>query len=355
MTDTQETKQTRRRTEEKEASPPEDRDLGAEEAREILVSSREMAAEGQRSLTRGVTTAAAAAEPAPADVTDELAKGGPAFGAFVKAVGLAIADAQKQLDQTLVDTAKALSETQIDVIAVFEQEINNDGEMVAGQPHVQKLPLVNYLMPTAYHWSRVFLEADMKVREFNVANGFNIQGKSSSFNVGASANFSQTGSLGASANVNFGTSSYQAAGGSSVSTDEAAGNLHIEATLEPRSDVLLPQPFIIQKGPRLKVSAGSRVDNTDSSGKLTSREITLTVELRDKANNVLAGKLLEFRISQPLLSYSATPADGKTDANGQLQIKITRTGAALDPTKPPDAVTVNVWLGLINEQVVVNI
>ena len=192
-----------------------------------------------------------------------MAKGGPAFGAFVKAVGLAVAEAQSELDKTLVTTAKALSDNQIDVIAVFEQEINDNGQMLQGTPHVMKLPLVNYLMPTAYHWSRVYLEADMKVRQFNVANGLNIQGKSSSFNVGASASFSQTGGIGASGSIGYGTSSTQVASTTSQFTAEAVGSLHLEATLEPRADVQLPKPFIIQKGPRLKVYAGSQENIPD--------------------------------------------------------------------------------------------
>jgi hypothetical protein len=195
----------------------------------------------------------------------------------------------------------------------------------------------------------------MKVREFSVANGLNIQAKSTSFGAGVSASYRAVGGIGAAANLGFSTSNTQSAVTSSASTDEAAGSLHMEATLEPRADVQLPQPFIIQKGPRLKVSAGSKVDiQTGEPLATTGRQITLTVELRDKSNNPLAKKL-ELRISQPLLSYETTPTNGVTDANGQLQIVIKRTGAAYDATKPLEAVTVNVWLGLINEQVVINI
>jgi hypothetical protein len=161
------------------------------EAVEVVQRSQKMALEGLRSLTAptAALSTLSAVEASPADVTDELEKGGPAFGAFVKAVGLAVADAQQKLDETLVTTAKALSETQIDVIAVFEQQLDDDGQMDKGIIHMQKLPLINYLMPTAYKWSRVYLEADMKVKEFNGANGFNIKGKSNSFSVGASANY----------------------------------------------------------------------------------------------------------------------------------------------------------------------
>ena len=334
---------------------------------EVVQRSQEMALEELRSLA--VPTAAlstlSAAEASPADVTDELEKGGPAFGAFVKAVGLAVADAQQKLDETLVTTAKALSETQIDVIAVFEQQLkDDDGTMDKGNVHIQKLPLINYLMPTAYKWSRVYLEADMKVKEFNGANGFNIKGKSNSFSVGASANYGVLTGVGASGSINYGQSSFDYQGGTSFAQDEAAGSLHMEATLEPRADIQLPKPFIIQKGPRLKVTADARQDlkkDSNDPNKVTGRKITLTAELRDKANKLLGGKLLECRISEPLLNYTKSPSDGKTDATqgstteGQLKIEITREGAAFDETKPPQAVIVNVWFGLVNEQVVINI
>src|SRR5262245_22564093 len=47
---------------------------------------------------------------AESDVTGELSGGGVAFGEFVKSVGLAVAAAQAKLDETLKDTAKALSD-----------------------------------------------------------------------------------------------------------------------------------------------------------------------------------------------------------------------------------------------------
>jgi hypothetical protein len=327
------------------------------EAQEIVRLSQEAALQGSPALA-GLPTeivTLSAVEAAPADVTDELEKGGPAFGAFVKAVGLAVADAQSKLDETLVATAKALSDTQIEVIAIFEQEIDNDGNMTAGKPLVQKLPLVNYLMPTAYQWTRVYLQADMKVKEFNGSNGFNIKGSSSSFSAGVQANYGLSG-FGASGSVNYASRNFSTSTEASVAQDEAAGSLHMEATLEPRADIQLPRPFILQKGPRLKVTAGSREDikNAETPPKIIGRQITLTAELRDKGNNALANKQLDYKIGNPLLNYEATNG-GKTDNDGKMTITIKREGGAFDAKKPPEAVVVNVWLGLINEQVVINI
>lgn len=333
------------------------------EAQELVRQSHEATLGVIRSVTApiglGPLGAVAAEE---ADITNELAVGGPAFGAFVKAVGLAVAEAQQKLDETLVTTAKALSDAKINVIAIFEQQLkDSDGMMDEGKIHMQQLPLINYLMPTAYQWTRVYLEADMKVQEFNGANGFNIKGQSTSASVGFSTNVGVMGaSVGLSASA--ATSNYQQGGDTSFSQDQAAGSLHMEATLEPRADIQLPRPFILQKGPRLKLTVKSREDipGPPVSGSTTAtvigRKIRLTAELRDKANNLLGGKLLECKISEPLLNYTKNPNDGMTGAtSGQLEIEITREGGAFDEKKPPQAVTVNVWFGMVNEQVVINI
>jgi hypothetical protein len=336
------------------------------EAQDVVRRSAEAAVEGARAAgaTGATMVPRAAVQASPADITDEIDKGGPAFGAFVKAVGLGVAEAQAKLDATLVDTAKALSETQIDVIAVFEQQIDDNGQMTTGKIHKEKLPLVNYIMPTAYQWSRVYLSADMNMSEINATNGFNIQGSSSSFTAGVSGGYGlMQGGWNVKGDTRFTTGGYQQGGENSTAQDKAQGQLHMEATLESRDDIQLPRPFVLQKGPRLKITAGARQDIPGTGAPVPpattvdpiGRTVTLTLELKGQTNNALANKQLEYRINQPLLNYTTTPANGMTDANGQLKIELRREGAAFDKTKPPEPVTVTAWLGLVNEQVVVNI
>lgn len=340
-------------------------DAAAADAQDVVRRSTEAAVEGARAAgAAGTMVPRAAVQASPADITDEIDKGGPAFGAFVKAVGLGVAEAQSKLDATLVETAKALSETQIDVIAVFEQEIDDNGQMTTGKIHKEKLPLVNYIMPTAYQWSRVYLSADMNMSEINATNGFNIQGSSTSFTAGVSGGYGlMQGGWSAKGDTRFTTGGYQMGSESSTSEDKATGQLHMEATLEPRDDIQLPRPFVLQKGPRLKITAGSRQDIPGTGTPVPpattvdpiGRTVTLTLELRDKTNRPLENKQLEYRISQPLLNYTTTPTNGTTDSNGQLKLELRREGAAFDKTKPPEPVTVTAWLGLVNQQVVVNI
>lgn len=290
------------------------------------------------------------------EVSDSLERGGPAFGTFVGSVGCAVADAQKKLDETLVSTSIALAKEQIEVIAIWEQTIDDDGQMTAGNPVRQKLPLVSYIMPTAYQWKQVILRADMYVAEFNAANGLNIKGSystKSEAGVGGLA-----GALGARASTSSsGEASLEQT--ASFSASAAAGWLHLEATLEPRPDIKPPQPFIVQKGPRMKVTAGPREPIKDGET-VTGRKVTLTVELRNVKSEPLKGKTISIQVSEPLINYSTTPSDGNTDTAdgptaGTLKIELRREGAAYDADKPPEAVIVKTWLGLITEQVVVYI
>ena len=289
------------------------------------------------------------------DITDELEKGGPAFGSFLKSVGLAVAESQKQLDQDLVETAKALSDQQIDVIAIWEQQLDDDGNMTKGNPVVQKLPLINYLMPTAYNFSRVYLQADMSVSEFNTANGFNIQGHSASVSVRANVNYGITG-LGGSGGVNASASTYGQSVNSSTSQDYAAGKLHMEATLEPRADIQLPKPFVVQKGPQLRLTVGSHTDIMDQSTppKVIGRKVTLTAKLSG-TKGAASGKLFDIRLSDPALDFNITTANGVTDANGELKVDVLRQGAAFDPAKPSAAATCKVWLNLLSQEAGFNI
>lgn len=290
-----------------------------------------------------------------ADITDEVEKGGPAFGAFVKAVGLAIAESQAALDANLVKTAEMLSKQTIDVIAIYEQQIGDDGMMEQGKPIIQKLPLINYLMPTAYQWSRVHLESDMKVTEFNTANGFNIKRSGTSFGASAGGGYGLLqGGWHASGRMSVGHSSTSQSGEVSSSVDSASGTLHMEATLEPRGDVQLPQPFIVQKGPRLKVTSNSKTDIMSSTTEpqvIGRKEVFDVVLTKKDGSTPNSGQALDVRVDQPLLDVIVS---GSTDNNGKATISVERKGGAWDETTRMTAV-MRVSFGLVTETVAITL
>lgn len=325
--------------------------MGREDAQAIL---RGTASTSERVADTALAAAdfkalAATADATDSDITDELERGGPAFGSFVKSVGLAVAEAQKELDKSLVATAKELSDTQIDVIAIFEQVINDEGEMTQGNVIKQKLPLINYLMPTAYHWSRVYLEADMSVSEFNSANGFNIQKTKLGFDSTTSGAFG-LGGFGVSGSATTSADFSNTSTSTAASVDKAAGSLHMEATLEPRSDIELPRPFILQKGPKLQlgVVASADLTETGSDGTATpiGRSVTIEATLAKTDGAVHTGKTLQVSVDRNDLTFSA--ASLVTDSAGKVRIVIERrVGAAWDPATPRTAAIVRVAFGLI--------
>jgi hypothetical protein len=287
----------------------------------------------------------------PAEITDELEKGGPAIGSFLKAVGMAVAETQSALDASLVKTAQELSKTNIRTVAVFEQNLDADGNMTKGNPIIQELPLINYLMPTAYAFSQVHLTADMEVSEFNATNGLNIKKSSFSAGVSAKANYG-LGGFGASGSMHVGYSNDSLNVNTSQAQDRAAGKLHMEATLEPRTDIQLPRPFIIQRGPRLRLMVTEIKDLTDTPQgtdppKVVGREATIQAILTDDGGQPLGGKTLQVNCDQPTLNYTASgTTGGQGSENGKVSIKVSRQGPNYDP-KASITGNIRVWMNLV--------
>jgi hypothetical protein len=253
------------------------------------------------------------------------------------------------MDKNMRETAQALSETNIKVIAIFEQVINDDGTLAQGNPIIEELPLINYLMPTPYQFSEVKLFGSMKVSEFNSANGFNIQQSASAFSAGASGGYSRGRGFSVTGSVGYGSSNSSASVDSSASQDLAAGEIQMEATLKPR-EVELPKPLIVQKGPRLELSAGSRSDitDTDDPTKVIGSKVTLTAKLTKSNGGPNDQKQLSISVDQPSLTYTVAPTDGKTDSNGELKITFKRMKDDGDDLTTPLSAQVRVWLNLVN-------
>ncbi|WP_175471792.1 hypothetical protein [Geodermatophilus telluris] len=323
--------------------------------------------------TGGAARSAESSGLADSDVTDEINRGGPALGSLMKAIGKVVPASQRGMDEVSVATAQSLSNTSIDVVAIYEQVVNKNGEMEDGRPIIQKLPLINYVMPTFYQWTRVHMQADMQVSEFNSENGFNVKGKRSSvdLNLNGNAGFGliggglglSNGSIGGG--LDFSASEFERGTTATNSVDRAAGQLHLEATLEPRPDITLPRPLIVQKGPRLRVTASGVEQIQGSSPQppppgttpqptVVGRRVKLSAEFRDLDGQPIADAPLEVRVSQPLLGIVASN-DSRTDAEGRLEIQINREGNAFDATRPPESVLVSVSRNLISQQVSISV
>lgn len=339
------------RTERKEAEEHEVIAAG-DEARELVKAVEAGAAAVARSAAAPLTADAATIREA--NITDEAKEVGPMFGDFLKSVGLAVAETQEKLDETFRKTAEALSKQEINVIAVFEQNIDDDGKMTKGEMHKTPLPLINYVMPTIQEISRCEISADMKISEFSSGNGFQIQGKSTSFNAGASGSANMFGGS-VSAYANFGHSQSETSGGSNYAQDSAAGAMHLEATIQPRETVSLPKPFITQKGPSLKLTLGNVTALETNAGtaekpvmKRTGTEAEITAELTAINGSPSNNKTLEVSVNQPTVGL--TTPDGTKTKDGKITIKLKRENPTED-WKPVET-TLRVWLGLVSQSLV---
>lgn len=265
-----------------------------------------------------VTTTAAA-------VTDELGDGGPAFGAFLGKVGQAVADTQRALDLTMVETARALSAEKVEVVSIFEQEITEDGNMGAGKVHVQKMPLLALVPMAVQRVKHVFLSADMEVEEFTSNKGLTIKKSHTDFNLNAKAKYSMFGGFGASGGTTLNTNSDSYADGLSTATDKAAGKLHMEATIEPQ-EISIPQPFVVQKGPRLNLVMTDRKAIDAANAEVAddvavARTVTLKARLMKLDGTALPGKLLAVNVDK---GFPFT-ISGPTDAAGEATITVRRS------------------------------
>jgi hypothetical protein len=341
--------------------------LAASVVEEITRSNTELAKAGATSLA-STSTMEAAAFGSGADVVanesnvnDEAEGTAVAFGAFVKNIGMAVAAAQEELDKTLRETAKQLSETKIEVVHTFEQELDDEGQLTNnGSAKMQALPLINYLMPTAYQWSRVYLEADMKVQEFNSKSGFAIQSKSSSGGLRLGGGFG-LGGFSANGGLGFGSSSNQTSVQNGFAMDNAAGSMHMEATLEPRADIELPKPIILQKGPVMTVTITEvknitqdqpPVDGVSQPPKVVGKEANLKVTVKKSTGAANNGKLIEYSVDQPKINHSAV-GGLTTNAQGEVVLNLKREGSAWDASTPMP-VQVIVWLGLVSKTITVS-
>lgn len=266
--------------------------------------------------------------PPPADVLDEIGGAGPAFGTFLGKIGEAVAETQKALDLSMVATAEALSAKSVKVASVFEQVVKDDGSLDQANIHFQEVPLITLVTPSALQFTQVHVTADMEVEEFRNDVGMQIKKSHTDFNANARAKYSLLGGFGASGSTAFNYSNDDLSTSASVSTDKAAGKLHMEATIEPRT-IPLPQPFVVQKGPRLQLMMQSRRDldaggaETTDPAAVKSREVVIKALLVGSNGAPLSGALSVTCDGGFPFTLSSPTTDATT---GELTITVRRGG-----------------------------
>jgi hypothetical protein len=262
--------------------------------------------------------------PLEADVSGEVGALAPAFGDVLSSIGNGVATSQDALDRGLVQTATALSGTEITLITDVIQELSDDGLPVLGGTELvpQTVSLINFVRPTAHEWSHVALSMDLSVGAFDTDRGMTFRKQMESDRASQVGLF--FGFLGIGV-ASFESSSTFRSNESEFEANWAEGRVRMDAMLRPRQVDGFEPPAEVTIGPQIFIAQGS-VNETVSNGVVTERsqDLVITVRKADGSVNPTVGIDID---SGPFdLSFASTDGftNNITNASGQCKATISR-------------------------------
>lgn len=281
-----------------------------------------------------------------AAVGDELGRSGLAFGSLVERTGQAIAETQNKLNATAATTASALATTLVDVIALQEKVYDDQGTLIEIKNHTSQLPLINFIDPVVYQWSRVRLQGLYFASEFASASERQTSSQVSTEGSGQ-AGFAII--LGAGYNYN---SNSQSATQSTQNTtsDIAVGQIRMNALLEPRKDIGVPKPVQVIQGPYLSIIAGE-IQPVMEGGHLVARTMSVLIEYHRRDGTVIPSKTISVETDGVPWTY--VTANGQTDSNGRVEITLRRDFLDEDADTSPQDTIVSARIGMIQNNTTV--
>ena len=259
-----------------------------------------------------------------ADVSQELLDLAPTFGDVLHSIGIGVADSQAQLDKGLVDTAKHLSQTKIDVITNVIQKLDDDGLPTVEDTKLitENVSLINFVSPTVHEWKHVALSMDMTVGSIDNESGMTFKAKQTSNN--AHAYGLMWGFVGWF-DTDSQTSTQEGTRHQRQEADWASGQVRLDALLGPRRTNKFSAPAQVIIGPSINFSQGA-VQETLQNNVVTGRFLEVLINVRKANGAVNANVPLEADTDRFAFSWVADPPFGgsTTNAQGQAKLKITR-------------------------------
>jgi hypothetical protein len=322
---------------------------------------------------------------------------GMALGDLVKHVGIAVAQAQQQLNATSAGTASKLAETTIKVVAVRERYYDEDGNPTTHPTtnkhvnnHHMELPLVNFVDPVFYQWNRVRVEGQFQAYEWkgNTTSDTDSTryGGSVSLFVGAPMGngagdlLRAVGQGGSTAAQVVNALGGNRAGGSlyynntsvGVETNDAYdtsyGQMRMNAELSPVPGIGVPKPTQVFISPRIGILPADKQPITGGRTIQLLIEYVRPVSEKDREANEanktktylpIAGKSIAFEAPGLEWAYS-DPTKTQTDSDGRVGIKLTRMFPKADPNNPDSPLdtsdkgfVVSAYVGMVRSDVTV--
>jgi len=284
---------------------------------------------------------------ADASVSDEIARAGLGLGELIKTTGLAVAETQNRLNETGANTATALAETLVDVIAVEEKVYLDDGTLDSSASRTldQKLPLITFIDPVFYQWTNVRLQGRFTASEFATDNSVHSDYSYSSKSRSQAGLFLILGG---------GFNSSQKTSGSQDMTTEtysdySYGQMRMNTLLQPREDIGIPKPNQAIQGPRLSLIQGEIADVMDG-GRISARTMSMIVQYNRRNGSPISGKAISIETNGVSWSYTG---DQETNASGQTEILLRREFLDEEADTTPIDIIVSARIGMVQNNVTV--
>jgi hypothetical protein len=288
---------------------------------------------------RGVSTTAGKA-----DITAQLQESAPAFGDVLRSIGHAVAVTQTALDDTALESLKALAGQQVQVPVLIEQNLNDDGtpDTTPGGVVITSvpMPLTSIINPSMQQVNQMTLRMDMRVQSFDATSGIKFNQNIASAGVSYSrGNFGFAMSM-ANTNVNAQFSNM---------SDFASGSVMMSMDIGDRTGFQIPTPLEYGIGASLlvrlkKVSQVTVPGATADDPAVTTRTAEILVKRVSKDGSVSDLDDGEYEVTVPpgLLFDTATKGT----------LKISRDCSKADPYLERK---IPVMLGQLNKEVTVYI
>lgn len=254
------------------------------------------------------------------DVGAKLEEAAPAFGNVLSAIGNAVAESQKALDKSVVDTINKLNDTTIDVVNQVVIELNDDGVPYGDEAHTtlvkNTVSVLNYYTPVFHAWREVRIAMDLAVGAFHTQQGFQFSQKQSSTSIGGG--ISWAGAFGGWFSASHSRSQQSAESSSQSDVAWSSGQLLVDAEIGPRATVDFPPAAEIAIGPQILILQG-KIEELKSGTTVTGRSVDLAIEIRK--SNGEPNPEVAFTVEAPGLSGGGNKA---TDKQGKATVQLTR-------------------------------
>ena len=284
-----------------------------------------------------------------ANVSNEISTAGIAFGDLVLRTGQAVAETQNKLNATSSASATALATTLVDVIAVQEKIYDDQGNLDEMVTHTRKLPLVNFIDPVFYQWSSVRLQGQFYADELATASSSYSKVHTSTSKSGQGGLFIILGG----GRTTYDWSDVTTQTTATATSDVSYGRMRMNALLQPRTDVGVPKPTQVLRGPRLAIIEGAITDVHDSgngSGALIARTMSVMMQYNRRDGTPIAGKAISIETGGVPWSIVSSAV---TNASGQMEILLRREFIDADADTSPQNFVVTGRVGMVTNSTTV--